>query len=233
MPKLYVYRIVTDNNTAPHVSQGVLTLTLCKPKIRAHAKVGDYVLSLVALTNKQWGKASNPNRYYYAAYLFEITEIVDIKGYEAYCEEKGYTNRICRANYFEGNCQYNAAGTWRPGPHGPSEQEKDLRGKYSLVSTHFAAWTSATPFLLDAAARTSIGLNSINSALKVGPRDLVTVTLDASKIAALNTIIDTNQPVAPAPAPGGAAGGVGNNEEAAIGGTRKRSRRRNRKTRKA
>jgi hypothetical protein len=231
MPKLHVYRIVTDNNTAPHVSQGVLTLTLCKPNIRAHAKVGDYVLSLVALTNKQWGKASNPNRYYYAAYLFEITEIVDIKAYEAYCEEKGYRHRICRANYFEGNCQYNAAGTWRPGPHGPAEQEKNLKGKYSLVSTHFAAWTSVTPFLLDSATRTSLGLNDVNSALKVGPRGHVTVSLDAARSAALNALIDANQPApAPAPAPALAPAAA---EGANVGGTRKRNRRGRRKTRRA
>ena len=36
-PRLYVYKCVVDNGTAPCVDDGLLTLTICKPFIRSTA----------------------------------------------------------------------------------------------------------------------------------------------------------------------------------------------------
>lgn len=43
MPEIYVYKMVTDNGGAPCVRRSVLTLAICKPKIRATAKEGDLI----------------------------------------------------------------------------------------------------------------------------------------------------------------------------------------------
>lgn len=41
--KLYVYKLVADNGGAPCVWRGLLSLALCKPKIRKKAEKGDIV----------------------------------------------------------------------------------------------------------------------------------------------------------------------------------------------
>ncbi len=41
--RLYVYKLVADNGGAPCVWRGLLSLAICKPKIRGSAEVGDIV----------------------------------------------------------------------------------------------------------------------------------------------------------------------------------------------
>ena len=62
-PDIYVYKIVTDNGGAPCVWRGLLSLALCKPKIRKFAKKGDLVFGF-------GGKAYNGKLIYIA----EVTE---------------------------------------------------------------------------------------------------------------------------------------------------------------
>lgn len=185
-PRLYTYRIVTDAGTAPHVGDGILTLTLCKPGIRKAAKVGDYVLALVALQHeKLTGKGED--RYYKAAYLFKVSEVVPMKEYDSWCE-KHATSKICTNSHFEGNSQYNAAGTWRPGPHDPSHRERNLGGKFSLVSRKFAAWTSSAPRTLTGPELEEIGLDTTK--VKTATRNFFGTDLDRpEQIAALDAII--------------------------------------------
>ncbi|ODU23791.1 MAG: hypothetical protein ABS95_03150 [Verrucomicrobia bacterium SCN 57-15] len=42
-PKIFVYKIVADNGGAPCVWRGLLSLALCKPKIRKSAMVGSWI----------------------------------------------------------------------------------------------------------------------------------------------------------------------------------------------
>src|SRR6266850_6549481 len=42
-PEIYVYKMVTDNGGAPCVWRGLLSLAICKPKIRSGAKKWDLV----------------------------------------------------------------------------------------------------------------------------------------------------------------------------------------------
>lgn len=48
MSRIYVYKIRYDDGTAPCVEDGLLSLALCKPAIRATAAVGDAVVAFAA-----------------------------------------------------------------------------------------------------------------------------------------------------------------------------------------
>lgn len=48
MSRLYVYKIRYDDGTAPCVEDGLLSLALCKPAIRATASVGDTIVAFAA-----------------------------------------------------------------------------------------------------------------------------------------------------------------------------------------
>ena len=186
MPKLFVYRIVTDNNVAPHIANNYLTLTLCKPGIRKAAKAGDYVLALVALQHaKLTGKG--PDRYFKAAYLFKIDEVIPLKAYTSWCETHA-PDKICSLDQFEGNCQYDASGQQTvPWPHPPAYKEKDLSGKFSLTSKFFAAWTSTSPYTLSSDELKQIGLDE--EQIKTATRNYFTSPLSPEQQATLDNII--------------------------------------------
>jgi hypothetical protein len=189
MPKLFVYRIVTDTGVAPHISKyGLLSLTLCKPGIRQAAKVGDYVLALVALQHKKiTGLGSD--RFFKAAYLFKVTEISGILDYEEWCKIHA-PDKICTNDAFEMcNCQYNKDGVWRLGPHDKSQKNRDLGGKFSLISNHYAAWTSEKAFTLSGAIMDSIGLDQ--DQVKKATRNYFRILVDKEEqIAALEELIN-------------------------------------------
>ena len=48
MSRLYVYKVRYDDGTAPCVEDGMLSLALCKPAIRATARVGDTLIGFAA-----------------------------------------------------------------------------------------------------------------------------------------------------------------------------------------
>ena len=64
-PRLYVYKLTTDNGCAPCVKNDLLSLAICKPRIRRTAKKGDWIFG--------FGGKDKPmsNRLIYIA---EITE---------------------------------------------------------------------------------------------------------------------------------------------------------------
>jgi len=172
MTRLFVYRIVTDSGTAPHISDGYLTLTICKPKIRKAARDGDYVLALVAQSNnamktlKKSKAISNNDKHFLAAYLFRVGGVVPMERYDEWCSEHA-PGKLCTNDYFEGNAQYNKTLKWRPGPHGPSERNRNLSGCNSIVSKHFAAWTSSSPHRLTSEELSGLGLTEDDVA-KIG-----------------------------------------------------------------
>jgi hypothetical protein len=71
-PNIYVYKCVWDDGVAPCVDHDVLSLTICKPKIRTSAKIGDYIVA--------FGRNSESprNRLVYAA---KITDVVSSGDY--------------------------------------------------------------------------------------------------------------------------------------------------------
>lgn len=193
MPRLFVYRIVTDSGAAPHISEGHLTLTICKPKIRKSAKNGDYVLALMAQSNnamktlKKSKVVSNNNKHFQAAYLFRVGEVVPLERYDEWCATHA-PSKICTAEHFDGNAQYNKNLKWRLGPHGPDERNRNLSGCNSITSTHFAAWTSTAPHRLTVEELAGLGLTeeavsiiTIGHKIVIMPNTVMAERLIASK----------------------------------------------------
>ena len=48
MERIYFYKMTTDNGGAPHVSDKLLSLAICKPMIRSTAKPGNLILGFAA-----------------------------------------------------------------------------------------------------------------------------------------------------------------------------------------
>jgi len=44
--EIFVYKMTTDNGGAPCVTDNLLSLCICKPRIRKSAKVGDWIIGL-------------------------------------------------------------------------------------------------------------------------------------------------------------------------------------------
>jgi hypothetical protein len=48
MTKIYIYKVTVDDGGAPCVSNGILSLAICKPAIRSSGKRGDNILGFAA-----------------------------------------------------------------------------------------------------------------------------------------------------------------------------------------
>jgi hypothetical protein len=88
-PRLYVYKLTTDNGGAPHVKRGLLSLAICKPSIRRTAQEGDWIFG--------FGGNGLAHRLIYIA---RITERVPNGCYYVQREYKG-----------RGDCIYRRKGT--------------------------------------------------------------------------------------------------------------------------
>jgi hypothetical protein len=82
--RFYVYKVTHDNGAAPCVDDGMLTLAICKPAIRATAKVGDVVFGFAA-NSLSWD-----NRLIYIARVTAVERDGD------YYEKPLYTGRADR-----------------------------------------------------------------------------------------------------------------------------------------
>lgn len=67
-PRLYVYNLTTDNNGAPCLYDGVLSLAICKPGIRTTAQVGDLIFGFA-------GTTLHPDKR--LVYVARVTDIVE------------------------------------------------------------------------------------------------------------------------------------------------------------
>jgi len=122
------------------------------------AKVGDYVLALVAQSNKNLPRQTRrENKHFLVAYLFKVTEVVPMERYEAWCKVHS-PEKICTEDFFEGDCQYGENLAWRPGPHGPEHKNRNTGGRNSIISTEYAAWKSKHPHVLTDEEIAGLGL---------------------------------------------------------------------------
>ncbi len=72
MPKIYFYKLTCDNNGAPCVHEGLLSLAICKPMIRGPAQPEDLIFGFAAKSLRR------DNRLLYVA---RITDKVLDGGY--------------------------------------------------------------------------------------------------------------------------------------------------------
>jgi hypothetical protein len=108
-------------------------------------------------TLKKSKVVSNNDKHFQAAYLFRVGDVVPLERYDEWCAEHA-PSKLCTAEHFEGNAQYNKNLKWRPGPHGPNQRNRNLSGCNSITSTHFAAWKSSTPHRLTTEELAGLGL---------------------------------------------------------------------------
>jgi hypothetical protein len=148
-PKLFTYCIVHDAGSAPNPYGGVCTLAICKPKIRAAARVGDWV---AATGSKAFPM---PDSHYRLIYAMQVTDIKTIEEYDRYCRKSlklKIPKRPARTfDEFVGDSIYHYANdgsvTQLPSVHDGSNQERDLSGVNVLLSSRFAYFGDSAPLI--------------------------------------------------------------------------------------
>lgn len=111
MEQIFFYKLTTDNGGAPCIENGLLSLAICKPRMRASAETGDWIFGFAA------NSLHRDNRLVYIA---RVTEKV-IGG--RYYDVPRFARR--------GDCIYERRGgrfIWRHRAlhHGPSDLIHDL-----------------------------------------------------------------------------------------------------------
>jgi hypothetical protein len=132
--RVYSYVVTHDYGFAPNPFNGMLTLATCKPKIRAQAAVGDWVMGT--------GSASRVgrDRLIFAGCISEVVSLAE------YGSSERFQSKIPRAPSAEcslrGDNIYfrSASGQWsqRRNPfHGKAEMKHDISGSNVLVCEQF------------------------------------------------------------------------------------------------
>lgn len=138
MPTLYSYCIPYDDGAAPNPFWGVCTLVICKPAIRRTANIGDWIVG-TGSTHSPIGNISGK-----VVYAMQVTEKMTMPQYEIYAHEH-IPNKIPRRNDRDvrrrlGDAIYDFSfdpPNIRLSVHTIKNREKDLGGKYALLSTNF------------------------------------------------------------------------------------------------
>ncbi|MBN2133324.1 MAG: hypothetical protein JW741_27750 [Sedimentisphaerales bacterium] len=142
---LYSYCVRYDSGFAPNPFWGICTLAVCKPAIRRHANVGDWVVGL--------GSAQSPEGDFSdrVVYAMEITDKKTLRAYDQFCRAK-YPQKIPDPESDDyrrraGDCIYSYSNRGcvrqRTGFHHRTDQDDDLSGKHVLLSERFYYFGSA------------------------------------------------------------------------------------------
>lgn len=123
------YVIATDRGGAPHIHNEVCSLAICKPDIRKHAKVGEWVMAFAPASQR------DPNRL--VKFVMKITSRRD---FPSYCKEFIGKRRDAIYDY-----RFDPTGPWvcngqidGVGDHPyPENWAKDKRGLYVLLSKEY------------------------------------------------------------------------------------------------
>ncbi|MDD6763408.1 MAG: hypothetical protein PUD92_07270 [Clostridiales bacterium] len=137
---LYVYAMTNDSGLAPCVENGILTLACCKGgknggmrrKAANDLKEKNDVW-ILGLCGKRLA-GDNANKVYMPVYLAKLSEAVCMKKYYSTPE---YRKRA------DGRVYKVVNGELKPtkcNPHNDNEREKDIGGKYVLISENFTYW---------------------------------------------------------------------------------------------
>lgn len=81
MPRIYVYKLTTDDGGAPCIAKGLLSLCICKPRIRSTARKEDFLIGVAA-------NSLDPHNH-----LIYVARITDKKTSGAYFREPQYRDR--------------------------------------------------------------------------------------------------------------------------------------------
>ncbi len=111
MPKIYFYKLSTDNGGAPCLKGGLLSLAICKPMIRTTSEPGDIIFGFAA------NSMHADNRLLYIA---EITG--KIEGGDYYRSDKYAKRDDCIYSWGDGRFQWQQGARY----HGPGDLVHDL-----------------------------------------------------------------------------------------------------------
>lgn len=128
--KIFSYVITCDAGFAPNPFGEYCTLACCKPRIRVRALIGDWVVGTGS------SRSVGNNKLIYA---MKISEKLSFENYSTDGRFKykiPNTGNIYRCG---DNIYYKDKGQWkqRSSFHGPKDMERDLDGKFVLISNHF------------------------------------------------------------------------------------------------
>jgi Nucleotide modification associated domain 2 len=137
--RLFSYCLRYDDGAAPNPFWGVCTLTICKPAIRRAAQVGDWIVGL--------GSAHSPigDISDYVVYAMRVTAKLNLRAYDEYCRlQLPHKIPRWRSRDFRrrvGDCIHDYAlgepPRLRDSVHSEGSRDRDLGGRYALLSTHF------------------------------------------------------------------------------------------------
>src|SRR5580704_11345941 len=91
-PRLYSYCLPTDDGAAPNPYWGACTLAICKPKIRATARVGDWIAGTGAKFARM-GDGGTKDMSGKLVYAMRVTTKVTMAEYDALTRSK-LSNKI-------------------------------------------------------------------------------------------------------------------------------------------
>jgi hypothetical protein len=137
--KLYSYVLRYDRGAAPNPFWGTCTLVICKPAIRLHAQIDDWVVGLGS-KNSLIGDISTS-----VVYAMKVTAKLTMTAYDQFCttslpekipqwESQDYSLRMGDCIYDYGNGEYPKI---RKSVHCEVQRKPDLSGKYALLSKEF------------------------------------------------------------------------------------------------
>ncbi|MFN3166406.1 MAG: hypothetical protein ACE37H_05005 [Phycisphaeraceae bacterium] len=145
--RIHSYTIKHDYGFAPNPFYGYCTLATCKPRIREHASVGDYVIGT--------GSAKR-NRRGYLTYFMRVEEILAYDQY--WLDERFQRKKPCMngsvMQAFGDNIYHQEDGQWlqeesfHSMPDGSANNvnlDHDTKSEKLLVSQDFAYWGGTGP----------------------------------------------------------------------------------------
>lgn len=137
--KLFHYALRYDDGAAPNPYWGICTLAIRKPSIRLAAEVDDWIVGLGSV-DSPLGNISDS-----LVYAMQVTSKLTLEEYDQFCRTflprklPDWRNRDHRLRM--GDCVYNYVAARSPkmrtSIHTEANVEKDLGGKYALLSKRF------------------------------------------------------------------------------------------------
>ena len=131
--QMFSYVVKHDFGFAPNPFSGYLTLATCKPRIRAAASVGDYLVGTGSTTNV------GTTKLIYAARIAKVISIEDYGRLPEYANKRP-SDRGEQWRQHGDNIYFVAGGKWkqRPNPyHSADRMEHDLGGSCVLICKQF------------------------------------------------------------------------------------------------
>ncbi len=148
MPRLFSYVVKRDFGFAPNPFYGLCTLATCKPEIRRHANVGDWIVGTGSSTRGKKG---------YVVFVMCVTEAVTFNEYweNARFREKRPNLRGSKKQAFGDNIYFkDGSGVWHQadshhsytgGSRNHHNIGRDTKADRVLLSTEYAYWGDSEP----------------------------------------------------------------------------------------